>query len=57
MLLEFIYLNSHLVVAVNCDSRKAMGTEKWHKTKFKNSTENDSIEFRKKKEYKMEITF
>ena len=57
MLLEFIYLNSHLVVAVNCDSRKAMGTEKWHKTKLKNSTENDSIEFRKKKEYKMEIKF
>ena len=57
MPLEFIYLNSHFVVAVNCDSRKAMGTEKWHKTKFKNSTENDSIEFRKKKEYKMEIKF
>ena len=57
MLLEFIYLNSHFVVAVNCDSRKAMGTEKWHKTKFKNSTENDSIELRKKKEYIMEIKF
>ena len=57
MLLEFIYLNSHLLVAVNCDSRKAMGTEKWHKTKFKNSTENDSIEFRKKKNIKWKSHF
>ena len=56
MLLEFIYLNSHLVVAVNCDSRKAMGKEKWHKVKFEKSTKNDSIEFRKKKD-KMEIKF
>ena len=56
MLLEFIYLNSSPVVAVNCDNRKAMGKEKWHKVKFEKSTKNDSIEFRKKKD-KMEIKF
>ena len=37
MPLEFIYLNSHPVVAVNCDKRKAMGKEKWHKVKFEKS--------------------
>ena len=47
MPLEFIYLNSPPVVAVNCDNRKAMGKEKWQKLKFEKSTENDSIEFRK----------
>ena len=49
MPLELIYLNSPPVVAVNCDNRKAMGKEKWHKTKFEKSTKNDSIEFRKRK--------
>ena len=49
MLLVFIYLNSPPVVAVNCDNRKAMGKEKWHKVKFEKSTKNDSIEFRKQK--------
>ena len=49
MPLELIYLNSPPVVAVNCDNRKAMGKEKWHKVKFEKSTKNDSIEFRKKK--------
>ena len=49
MPLEFIYLSSPPVVAVNCDNRKTMGKEKWHKTKFEKSTKNDSIEFRKKK--------
>ena len=49
MALEFIYLNSPPVVAVNCDNRKAMGKEKWHKVKFEKSTKNDSIEFRKQK--------
>ena len=47
MPLEFIYLNSPPVVAVNCDNRKAMGKEKWHKVKFEKSRKNDSIEFRK----------
>ena len=56
MPLEFIYLNSPPVVAVNCENRKAMGKEKWHKVKFEKSTKNDSIEFRKKKD-KMEIKF
>ena len=51
---KFIYLNSPPVVVVNCDNRKAMGKEKWHKTKFEKSTKNDSIEFRKKND-KMEI--
>ena len=49
MRLEFIYLNSLPVVAVNCDNRKAMGKVKWHKANFEKSTKNDSIEFRKKK--------
>ena len=49
MPLEFIYLNSPPVVAVNCDNRKAMGKEKWHKAKFEKSTKNDSIEFREQK--------
>ena len=49
MPLEFIYLNSPPVVAVNCDNRKAMGKEKWHKVKFAKSSKNDSIEFREQK--------
>ena len=49
MPLEFIYLDSPPVVSVNCDNRKAMGNEKWHKLKFEKSTKNDSIEFRKQK--------
>ena len=57
MPLEFIDLNSPPVVAVNCDNQKAMGKEKWHKTKFEKFTKNDSIEFRKKKDDKMEIKF
>ena len=52
MPLEFIYLNSPSVVAVNCDNRKVMGKEKWHKVKFEKSTKNDSIEFRKQKKNK-----
>ena len=34
MPLEFIDLNTPPIVAVNYDNRKAMGKEKWHKTKF-----------------------
>ena len=49
MPLEFIYLNSPPVVAVNCDNRKAMGKEKWHKVKFEKFTKNDSIKFREQK--------
>ena len=49
MPLEFIYLNSPPVVAVNCDNRKAMGKKKWHKVKFEKSTKNDSIKFREQK--------
>ena len=49
MPLEFIYLNSPPVAAVNCDNRKAMGKEKWHKVKFEKSAKNDSIEFREQK--------
>ena len=49
MPLEFIYLNSPPVVAVNCDNRKVMGKEKWHTVKFEKSTKNDSIEFREQK--------
>ena len=46
MSLEFTYLNSPPVIAVNCDNRKAMGEEKWHKVKFEKSKKNDSIELR-----------
>ena len=49
MPLEFINLNSPPVVAVNCDNGKAMGKEKWHRTRFDKSTETDNIECRKKK--------
>ena len=49
MPLEFLYFNSPTVVAVNCDNRKAIGKEKWHKVKFEKSTKNDSIEFREQK--------
>ena len=42
-------MNSPPVVAVNCDNRKAIGKEKWHKVKFEKSTKNDSIQFRKQK--------
>ena len=52
MTLEFVYLNSPPVVAVNCDNRKAMGKEKWHKVKFEKSTKNDSIEFREQNKHK-----
>ena len=57
MLLKFIYLNFPPVVAVNCDNRKAMGKEKWHKAKFEKSTKNDSIEFREKNMTKWKSNF
>ena len=57
MRLEFIDLNSPPVVAVNCNNRKAMGKEKWHRTKFEKSTKNDNIEFRKKKITKRKSNF
>ena len=56
MPLEFIYLNSPPVVAVNCDNQKAMGKEKWHKTKFEKSTKSYSIGLEKNND-KMEIKF
>ena len=48
MPLEFIYLNSPPIAAVNCDNQKAMGKQKRHKAKFEESTKNDSIELEKK---------
>ena len=57
MWLGFIDLNSPPVVAVNCNNRKAMGKEKWHRTKFEKSTKNDNIEFRKKKITKRKSNF
>ena len=47
MLLEFIDLYSPPVVAINCDNRKAMGKEKWDRTRLEKK--NDNIEIRKKK--------
>ena len=49
MPLEIINLKSPLIVSVNCDNRKAMGKEKWHRMRFEKSTKNDDIDFRKKK--------
>ena len=49
MPLELIDLISPPAVSVNCDNRKAIGKEKWHRTRFEKSTKNDTIEFRKKK--------
>ena len=48
MPLEFIDLNSSPVVTVNCDNRKTMGKEKWHRTRIEKSTKNHDIKFRKK---------
>ena len=48
MPLEFIYLDSPPVVAINCDNRKAMGKEKWHKVKFEKSRKNGSIDLENK---------
>ena len=48
MPLEFINLNSPPVVAVNCDNRKAMGKEKWHKKRLERSSKNNNIELRRK---------
>ena len=36
MSLEFIDLNSPTIVAGNCDTRKTMGKEKWHRTRLEN---------------------
>ena len=55
MPLEFFDLNSPPVVAVNCDNRKVMGKEKWLR-KNQQKVQED-IEFRKKKNGKMEIKF
>ena len=51
MLLQFLYLNSPPVVAVNCDNQKAMGKEKWHKVNFEKSTKKiaQSLENKTKK--------
>ena len=54
---EFIDLNSPSVVAVNCDNKKTMGREKWLRTRLENQQEKDNIEFRKKKNDKIEIKF
>ena len=56
MPLEFIYLNSPPVVAVNCDNRKSMGKEKWHIVKFEKSTKTDNIEFREQNTKKQKKT-
>ena len=48
MPLEVIDLNSPPVVAVNCDNQKAMGKEKWHRTRLEKETKNGNIEFKKK---------
>ena len=44
MPLEFNDLNSPPVVAVNCDNRKAMGKEKWHRMSLERSRENNNME-------------
>ena len=49
MPLEFIYLNSPHVVAVNYDNRKTMWKEKWHKAKFEKSQAMIAQSLEKKK--------
>ena len=51
MPLQFLYLNSPPVVAVNFDNRKTMGKEKWHKVNFEKSTKKiaQSLENKTKK--------
>ena len=46
---RILWSNSLTVVAVNCDNRKVMGKEKWHRMRFEKSTKDDNIEFKKKK--------
>ena len=66
MPIQFLYLNSPPVVAVNFDNRKTMGKEKWHKVNFEKSTKKiaQSLENKTKKNKqtneekdKMEIKF
>ena len=57
MPLEFIDLNSLPVVAVNCDNRKAMGKEQWHRTRLEKSTKFDNIKLRKKTMTKWKSNF
>ena len=52
MPLELIDLNSPPVVTVNRDNRKAMGKEKWHRTRFEKSTKNDNRVQKEKKKTK-----
>ena len=56
MPLQFSNLNSPLVVAVNCDNKKAMGTEKWHRTRLEILTENITQSW-EENNGKMEIEF
>ena len=58
MPLEFVDLNSSPVVAVNCDNRKAMVKQKWHRTRFeKSKTKTLQHRVQKEKNDKMEIRF
>ena len=54
---EFIDLTFPPALSVNCDNRKAMGKEIWHRTKIEKSTKNDNIELRKKKMTKWKSNF
>ena len=57
MPLDIINLNSPPVVAVNCDNRKAMGKEQWHRKSLEKSTKNDNIELKKKTVTKWKSNF
>ena len=48
MPLAFINLYSPPIVAVNCDNRKAMGKEKWHRMSLERSTKNNNMELGQK---------
>ena len=50
-------MTSPPALSVNCDNRKAMGKEIWHRNKIEKSTKNDNIELRKKKMTKWKSNF
>ena len=49
MPLELIHFKPPPAVAVNCDNRKAMVKEKWHKAKFEKSQKMIAQSLEKKK--------
>ena len=55
--LDITDLNSPPAVAVNCDNRKAMAKEQWHRKRLEKSTKHDKIELKKKTMTKRKSNF